>query len=43
MCGRIIQSSGPLHLAIVEGLNVSDSHMGNVRLIGPHRVVQLQC
>ncbi len=31
MCGRIIQSSGPLRLAIVEGLNVSDSRMGNVR------------
>ena len=29
MCGRIIQSSGPLRLAIVEGL--SDSRMGNVR------------
>jgi putative SOS response-associated peptidase YedK len=25
MCGRVIQSSGPLRLAIVEGLNVSDS------------------
>jgi putative SOS response-associated peptidase YedK len=31
MCGRITQSSGPLRLAIVEGLNVSDSRMGNVR------------
>ncbi len=31
MCGRIVQSSGPLRLAIVEGLNVSDSRMGNVR------------
>jgi putative SOS response-associated peptidase YedK len=31
MCGRVIQSSGPLRLAIVEGLNVSDSRMGNVR------------
>jgi putative SOS response-associated peptidase YedK len=30
MCGRIIQSSGPLRLAIVEGLNVSDGRMGNV-------------
>src|SRR6476659_1430607 len=30
MCGRIIQSSGPLRLAIVEGLDVSDSRMGNV-------------
>jgi putative SOS response-associated peptidase YedK len=28
MCGRVIQSSGPLRLAIVEGLNVSDSRMG---------------
>ena len=31
MCGRIIQSSEPLRLAIVEGLDVSDSRMGNVR------------
>jgi putative SOS response-associated peptidase YedK len=31
MCGRIIQSSRPLRLAIVEGLDVSDSRMGNVR------------
>jgi putative SOS response-associated peptidase YedK len=31
MCGRIIQSSAPLRLAIVEGLNVGDSRMGNVR------------
>src|SRR6266496_4299785 len=30
MCGRVIQSSGPLRLAIVDGLNVSDSRMGNV-------------
>ena len=30
MCGRVIQSSGPLHLAIVEGLNVSDSRLANV-------------
>jgi putative SOS response-associated peptidase YedK len=30
MCGRVIQSSGPLRLAIVEGLNISDSRMGNV-------------
>jgi putative SOS response-associated peptidase YedK len=30
MCGRVIQSSGPLRLAIVEGLDVSDSRMGNV-------------
>ena len=30
MCGRIIQSSGPLRLAIVEGLHISDSRMGNV-------------
>ena len=30
MCGRVIQSSGPLRLAIVEGLNVSDNRMGNV-------------
>jgi len=26
MCGRIIQSSSPLHLAIVDGLEVSDSN-----------------
>jgi len=31
MCGRVIQSSRPLRLAIVEGLAVSDSRMGNVR------------
>lgn len=30
MCGRIIQSSRPLRLAIVEGLAVSESRMGNV-------------
>jgi putative SOS response-associated peptidase YedK len=31
MCGRIIQSSSPLRLAIVDGLDLSDSQMGNVR------------
>jgi putative SOS response-associated peptidase YedK len=31
MCGRVIQRSGPLHLAIVEGFDVSDSRMGNIR------------
>jgi putative SOS response-associated peptidase YedK len=31
MCGRVIQSSEPLRLAIVDGLDVSDSRMGNVR------------
>ena len=31
MCGRIIQSSSPLHLAIVDGLEVIDSRMGNIR------------
>ena len=30
MCGRVIQKSGPLRLAIVEGLDVSDSRIGNV-------------
>jgi putative SOS response-associated peptidase YedK len=30
VCGRVIQSSGPLRLAIVEGLDVSDSRLGNV-------------
>ena len=30
MCGRVIQSSGPLRLAIVEGLNVSDSRLASV-------------
>jgi putative SOS response-associated peptidase YedK len=30
MCGRVIQSSGPLRLAIVDGLNISDSQLGNV-------------
>jgi putative SOS response-associated peptidase YedK len=31
MCGRVIQSSSPLRLSIVEGLTVSDSRMANVR------------
>jgi putative SOS response-associated peptidase YedK len=31
MCGRVIQSSGPLRLAIVEGLDVSESRMRNIR------------
>jgi len=31
MCGRIIQSSRPFRLAIVEGLDVSDSRMANIR------------
>jgi putative SOS response-associated peptidase YedK len=30
MCGRVVQSSGPLRLAIVDGLDVSDSRFGNV-------------
>jgi hypothetical protein len=30
MCGRVIQSSGPLRLAIVDGLEVSDSRMRKV-------------
>jgi putative SOS response-associated peptidase YedK len=30
MCGRVIQSSGPLRLAIVDGLDVTDSRMANV-------------
>ena len=30
MCGRIIQSSEPLRLAIVEGLSVSDSRLVKV-------------
>jgi putative SOS response-associated peptidase YedK len=29
MCGRVIQSSGPLHYAIVDGLNVRDSCVHN--------------
>jgi putative SOS response-associated peptidase YedK len=29
MCGRVIQSSGPLHYAIVEGLDVRDSRLTN--------------
>jgi hypothetical protein len=29
MCGRVIQSSGPLHFAIVDGLNVRDSRVHN--------------
>jgi hypothetical protein len=31
MCGRVIQSSEPFRLAIVEGLDVTDSRMSNVR------------
>jgi hypothetical protein len=30
MCGRVIQASGPLHLAIVDGLDVRDSRLTNV-------------
>ena len=30
MCGRIIQSSGPLQLAIVDGLDVRDSRLPNI-------------
>ena len=30
MCGRVIQSSEPLRLAIVDGLNVSDRRMDNI-------------
>jgi putative SOS response-associated peptidase YedK len=30
MCGRVIQSSGPLNLAIVEGLDINDSRISNV-------------
>ena len=30
MCGRVIQNSEPLRLAIVEGLDVNDSRLGNV-------------
>jgi putative SOS response-associated peptidase YedK len=30
MCGRVIQASGPLNLAIVDGLNVRDSRITNV-------------
>ena len=31
MCGRVIQSSSPLRLAIVDGLEISDSELGNIR------------
>jgi len=30
MCGRVTQKSGPLRLAIVEGVDVSDSRMSNI-------------
>jgi putative SOS response-associated peptidase YedK len=30
MCGRVIQSSGPLGLALVNGLEVSDSRLRNI-------------
>jgi len=29
MCGRVIQSSGPLRYAIVDGMNVCDSRVPN--------------
>jgi putative SOS response-associated peptidase YedK len=29
MCGRVIQSSGPLRYAIVDGMNVHDSRVHN--------------
>src|SRR3954454_24269284 len=29
MCGRVIQSSGPLNLAIVDGMNLRDSRVHN--------------
>jgi len=29
MCGRVIQSSGPLNLAIMDGMNVHDSWISN--------------
>ena len=31
MCGRIIQASGPLKFAIVDGLNVVDSRYANIK------------
>ena len=31
MCGRVVQSSGPIRLAIVDGLNVRDNRSENVR------------
>lgn len=30
MCGRIIQAASPLRYALVDGLNVDDSRMGNI-------------
>src|SRR6266581_757164 len=30
MCGRVIQASGPLSLAIVDGLDVRDSRLSNM-------------
>jgi putative SOS response-associated peptidase YedK len=30
MCGWVSQSSGPLRLAVVDGLDVSDSRLGNL-------------
>jgi hypothetical protein len=29
MCGRVIQSSGPVRYAIVDGMNVRDSRVHN--------------
>jgi hypothetical protein len=37
MCGRVIQSSGPLRYAIVDGMNVRDTRLHNY----PPRAVPL--
>jgi hypothetical protein len=34
MCGRVIQSSGPVRYAIVDGMNVRDSRVHNYPVLG---------
>jgi len=34
MCGRVIQASGPVRYAIVDGLKVRDSRLSNYRGAG---------
>src|SRR5262245_33065236 len=40
LCGRVIQSSGPLRYAIVDGMNVRDSRMHNYP---PRRGARRRC
>jgi hypothetical protein len=38
MCGRVIQSSGPVSYAILDGMNVRDSrvHIASTELVGAY-------